>query len=321
MNKRSFASVWQTISRKYGIYMVAVCVIILGAILSPVFLTVGNFMSVARQISITGILAFAETLIIISGCTDLSLGAQVAFAGVIGVDVYLMSGESFVLAFLASIAVACLCGLFNGIMVTKVGLAPFIATLAMDMIARGGAYLYTGGNPIYQTEGLARVSQATVFGVPVPVLFLTGVMIISAILLRTTRYGRQLFAVGGNPEAARASGISIAKTRIIAYVIASAFTGIAAVLQMARINAGMPDTANGYHGDAIAAAVVGGTAFGGGIGTALGTLIGALIIGLLNNILNLMGVQSFVQQIVRGTVILVAVGWDIQSKRRQVKKA
>ena len=111
------------------------------------------------------------------------------------------------------------------------------------------------------------------------------------------------------------------KTRVIAYLIASAFTGIAAVLQMARINAGMPDTAQGYHGDAIAAAVVGGTAFGGGVGTAQGTLVGALIIGLINNILNLMGVQSFVQQIVRGVVILLAVGWDIQSKRRKVKRA
>ena len=321
MKKVDVRALGATVTRKYGIYLVAVCVVILGSVLSPHFFTVGNFLSVARHISITGILAFAETLIIISGCTDLSLGAQVAFAGVLGMDAYLATGHSFLIAILVAMAVACCCGLFNGIMVTKVGLAPFIATLAMDMIARGSAYLYTGGNPIYQTEGFSKISQATVLSIPVPVLFLLGVMLVCWILLRTTRYGRQLFAVGGNQEAARASGISIVKTRVIAYLIASAFTGIAAVLQMARINAGMPDTAQGYHGDAIAAAVVGGTAFGGGVGTAQGTLVGALIIGLINNILNLMGVQSFVQQIVRGVVILLAVGWDIQSKRRKVKRA
>ena len=308
-----------TLTRKYGIYLMLLALIIACSIISPFFLTSRNIISVARQISITGILAFGQTLLIISGCIDLSQGSVVALAGMISINVFLATG-SFVLAFLSSIATAVLCGLINGILVTKIRLPSFIATMAMDNIARGSVYLYTGGHPIYQIGDLGRASRGYIGFMPIPVIFLLAITVFCWILLSQTTLGRNFYATGGNAEAANASGINVARTKIIAFMLCGLFVGIAGVLHMARLNSGMPETGVGYHGDAIAATVIGGTSFTGGIGTAWGTLVGAFIIGIISNILNLAGVQSYVQQIVKGVIIIAAVGFDLLGKHRRIKK-
>ena len=306
-------------SNKYGIYFVFVLVFVMASILSPYFCTKRNLINILRQVSVYGVLAFGMTIVLINGMTDLSMGAVLAFSGIVGIDIYLKAG-SFVPAMLAAVAVAMLCGTCNAFMITTLNLPPFIATLAMDMIARGSVYLYTGGYPIYQIGGFSKLSTGYIGILPIPVIIMFAVMAITWFILAKTVLGRQFYAVGGNAEAARASGISIRATKYKAWLISSFFVGIAGCLQMARINAGLPETGAGYHGDAIAAAVVGGTAFGGGVGTALGTLIGALIIAILNNLLNLLGVQSYVQEVVRGLVIVAAVAWDIKGKNAKIKK-
>lgn len=313
--QRKFAS----ITRKYGIYIMFVLLIVLCSLISPVFLTYKNLMSVARQISVTGILAFCETLLIIAGVIDLSLGSVLAFSGMVAITVYLPTG-SFLLAFLAGIAVGIVCSTCSALLITKIRLPAFIATMSMDLIARGSVYIYTDGQPIYQIGDMGKIAQGFVGPIPVPVLFLFAVAAFCWVVLSKTRFGRSLYAVGGNAEAANASGISVSKTHITAFVLSGIFVGMAGVLQMARLNSGLPDTGMNYHGDAIAAAVIGGTSFTGGLGTAQGTLVGAFIIGLISNILNLMGVQSYVQQVVKGLIIVLAVGFDLMGKAKRVKK-
>ena len=307
------------ISRRYGIYLIFVGLIIVCSIISPIFFTYKNLMNVARQISITGILAFGETLLIISGMIDLSFGSVMALAGMVSIRVFLSTG-SFPAAFLTAVVIACGCTIINGFFTTRVKLPAFIATMSMDLIARGAVYIYTGGIPIYNIGDMGRVSSDYLGGIiPIPVVFLLVIFAFCWVILSKTKLGRSLYAVGGNADAANASGISVAKTRVIAYIIAGVFVGIAGTLQMARLNSGLPDTAIGYHGDAIASAVIGGTSFTGGIGTATGTLIGAFIMGIISNILNLMGVQSYVQQVVKGLIILAAVSVDLLSKSKRVR--
>ena len=310
---------FKKLSNKYGIYFVFVVVFLAATVLSPYFCTKKNLINVLRQVSVYGVLAFGMTIILINGMTDLSMGAVLAFGGLVGVDMYLKTG-SYVVAILVAVCIAMACGAVNAFMITSLNLPPFIATLAMDMMARGGVYLYTGGYPIYQIGAFSKLSTGYLGFLPIPVIIMFVIMLITWFILAKTSLGRQFYAVGGNAEAARASGISIKATKYKAWLISSCFVGIAGCLQMARINAGLPETGQGYHGDAIAAAVVGGTAFGGGVGTAFGTLIGALIIAILNNLLNLLGVQSYVQEVVRGLVIVMAVAWDIRGKSGKIKK-
>lgn len=306
------------LTRRYGIYFVLLLFIIFSSLINPYFMKYNNIISVARQISITGILALGQTLLIISGLIDLSMGSVMALSGMVSINVFLSTG-SYVLAFLVSIVIAAIAGVLNGVLITKIKIPAFIATMSMDFIARGSVYLYTDGKPIYQIGTLGKVSSGYFGFIPIPVIFLLTMAVITWFILSYTILGRSIYAVGGNAQAAQVSGINVDKTRITAYIISGIFVGIAGVLQMGRLNSGLPDTAIGYHGDAIASTVIGGTSFTGGIGTAPGTLAGTFIIGIISNILNLEGVQSYVQQIVKGGIILFAVGIDLVNKNRQIK--
>jgi len=304
---------------KYAIHIVLLVLFIVGTLASDSFLTVKNISNVLRQVSVQCVLAFGMTLLIIGGMIDLSMGAVAALSGFIACSVYVLTNQ-MLLALMAAIGVALICGLANGIIVTYCKLPPFIATIGMDLVVRGIVYIYSDGNPIYQIGDFNKLSTGYLFGViPVPVVVMLTIFFITLVLLRKTKIGRQIYAVGGNAEAARASGINVGKTKIKTYLISSCFVAIAGCLLMARLNSAMPDAANGYHADAVAAAVIGGTAFSGGIGTASGTLIGGLIVGVLGNILDLAGVQSYIQQVIRGSIIIAAVAWDIGSKNRKVK--
>lgn len=309
----------QVLFNQYGIYIMFVLLIILSSLLSPRFLTYKNIISVSKQISVTAVLAFAMTPLIISGMIDLSMGSVVALAGMISINAFLRTG-SYIFAFVVACAIAAVCGYINGTLITRLRLPGFIATMAMDTIARGSVYLYTGGSPIYQIGDYGTISTTYVGPIPLPVIIMLFVGAICFVILKYTKFGRSLYASGGNKDAAEASGINVGRTRRTAFILSGLFVGIAAVLQMARLNSGLPDTAQGYHADAIASAVIGGTSFTGGTGTAVGTLVGALIIGIITNILNLTGVQSYVQQIVKGIIIIVAVSFDLMGKARKIKR-
>ncbi|MFW5999068.1 MAG: ABC transporter permease [Halanaerobiaceae bacterium] len=308
-------------AEKYGIFIVLVVLFIIGSILNENFMTFRNIQNIGRQVSIITILALGETLVLISGMLDLSNGSVLALAGVVSVSVYILSG-SLLLAFLVAVIIGIICNVVNGVLVTKFGTPAFIATLAMLTMARGAALLYTKGQNIYGIGNYTVFGQGVFFGIPTPIWFMGLIVLITWYVLRHTRLGRSIYSIGGNEEAAIASGININKNKMLAFIINGVFVGIAGVVFMSRVNAGIPNGAQGYEFNALTAAVVGGTSLSGGIGTAWGTVTGSFIVGILNNIMNLMNVNSYLQQIIRGAIIALAVIYDIRTKklRKRFKK-
>ena len=310
---------WDHIKNRYSILLVLAALIIVSSLINPNFLTGTNLSNVSRQISVTTILAFGETILIICGLLDLSSGSVLALSGVFSVSVYKMTG-SLSLAFAVAIGVAVFANFINGLMVTRFNAPPFIATLAMQAMARGAALLYTNGQNIYQIEGYTVFGQGFIVFIPTPVVFLIVFFFLTWYLLKHTRFGRSLFAIGGNEEAAIASGINVKRNKMIAFLVNGVLVGIAGVLFMSRVNSGLPNGAINYEFHALTSSIIGGTSFSGGIGTAGGTVAGAFIVGFLNNIMNLTNVNSYLQQIVRGAIIALAVIYDIQSKNNREKK-
>lgn len=307
------------IMEKYSIFMVLLIMIIFCTMLNKNFLSTANVSNIMKQLAVSTILAYGEMLLIISGMLDLSSGAVLALAGVFSVSTYKSSG-SLMLALLVAIAIGVICNLINALMVTNFKTPPFIATLAMQMVARGIALLFTKGQNIAQLGDYVIFGQGSVGPIPISIIFMLIITVIIWYILRHSRFGRSLYAIGGNEEAAVASGINVNRNKYVVFIINGILVGIAGVLFMSRVNAGLPNGAVGYEMEGLTAAIVGGTSFSGGVGTTMGTLAGAFIIGCLNNIMNLIGVNSYVQQIVKGIIIAMAVIWDIHSKSKKTTK-
>lgn len=302
----------------FSIYFVLLALFLISMMANENFATVGNLSNISRQIAVGTILAFGQTILIINGMLDLSSGSVLALAGVLSVDAYLKTG-SLLISFIVGIGVAVFCNILNGLMVTKFKTPPFIATLAMMAMARGAALLYTNGQNIYQIGDYIVFGQGSFIGIPNPVWFLIITMAITWYLLNHTTFGRSVYAIGGNEEAANASGINVNKIKMRSYIINGIFVGLAGIIFMSRVNGGLPNGAGGYEFKALTAAVIGGTSFSGGVGTASGTLAGAFIVGFLDNIMVLVGVNSYLQQIVRGAIIALAVIYDIYFKTPRKK--
>jgi ribose transport system permease protein len=284
--------------------------------LTPHFLTISNLLNIAEQATIIAIIAVGMTFVIITGGIDLSVGSVLAFAGVVMASV-LHSGLPLPLALVVGLGAGLLCGLVNGLLITVGRLPPFIATLGMMSVARGAALMFTEGRPISGfSESFRSLATGEVLRVPAPVIIMIGVYVIAHFVLRRTKLGRYTYAIGGNEEAALLSGINVKLYKTMVYGLAGLLSGLAAILLTARLNSAQPIAGMSYELDAIAATVIGGTSLLGGEGTVVGTLIGALIMAVLRNGLNLLGVSSFIQQIVIGTVIIVAVLIDMALKRR-----
>ncbi len=313
--RKPLRAIWPEAASKYGIYLVLLAMLLANTLLSPVFFSARNFSNISRQISITTIIAFGQTMLIIAGMIDLAAGSVMALSGLLAVAIYKASGN-LLLAMAAGIVIGVACNAISGVIATKLRVPPFIATLAMQTSARGAALLYTGGQNIYEIGDFTVFGQSAVLGLPTPVIFMIGVAALTWYLLNHTRFGRYLYAIGGNEEAARASGIQIDRIKMQAFVAAGALVGLSGVLYMSRVNAGLPNAGVGFEFDAMTAAVIGGTSFSGGVGTAMGTLAGAFIMGFLGNIMNLMGIGSYLQQMIKGGIIVLAVAYDIMSKRR-----
>lgn len=304
---------------RYSILLVLVVLFLCCTLLNANFLTWGNLTNISRQISVTTILAFGQTLLIICGLLDLSSGSVIAFAGTLSVIVYKATG-SMPLAIAVSIAVAMFCNLLNGVMVTTFKTPAFIATLAMQTMARGAALYMTTGQNVYQIGDYTVLGQGSLGIIPTPIVIMVFFFGVAWYILNHSRFGRSLYAIGGNEDAANASGIAVKRVKVGAYLVNGLLVGVAAVLFMSRVNAGLPNGAQGYEFDALTTTVIGGTSFSGGIGTAGGTIIGAFIVGFLNNIMNLTSVNSYIQQIIRGLIIAMAVIYDIYAKTRRTRK-
>jgi inositol transport system permease protein len=258
---------WSSVSRNYSIYFVLLALIIFSSIINPNFFSGANISNVTRQISVTTILAFGETLLIICGLLDLSSGSVLALSGLLSVASYKATG-SMGLAFAVAIGVAMFCNLINAVMVTRFSAPSFIATLAMQEMARGSALLFTKGQNIYQIGDYTKVGQGSIGFIPIPLFFLLGLFLVTWYTLNNTRFGRSLYAVGGNQEAAKASGINVNMTKVSAFLLNGLFVGIAGVLFMSRVNAGLPNGAINYEFQGLTSSIIGGTSFSGGIGTA-----------------------------------------------------
>ena len=292
--------------------LVALCVLLW--ILTPHFLTVSNLLNVLEQTAINAIIAAGMTFVIISGGIDLSVGSLLALAGVV-LATLLTQGVSIPIAIAASLAIGFGFGAINGVAISWGRLPPFIATLGMMSIARGSALLFTDGRPVSGFEAEFRsLATSRIAGIPAPVVVTIAVYALAQFVLSETRFGRYAYAIGGNEEATRLSGINVRLHKTLVYGVSGLASAIAAVLLTARLNSAQPIAGIMYELDAIAAVVIGGTSLMGGEGGLGGTIIGALIMGVLRNGLNLMAVSSFVQQIIIGLVIVVAVLVDTTLK-------
>ncbi|HYF91596.1 MAG TPA: ribose ABC transporter permease [Symbiobacteriaceae bacterium] len=298
---------WQSRLRKMG---PGLAVLILGialSIMSDRFLTVNNILNVLRQVSINTIIACGMTMVILTGGIDLSVGPVLALSAAIMAGLA-ASGTSPVIAVLVGLTIGAGLGLANGIIVTRGKVAPFVATLATMTIARGLTLVYTQGRPITGLpESLRSMGTAYVGPIPLPIIFMAVIVGLTYLVLAHTPFGRFIYAVGSNEEAARFSGISVKWVTTLTYTLAGLGAAMAGVILTGRLNSAQPTAGTGFELDAIAAVVLGGTSLSGGKGSVLGTVIGALIIGILDNGLNLLNVSSFYQQVAKGAVILVAV--------------
>ncbi len=305
--KQRFEDVFQ----KYGLIVAFAILCVVLSLLSPHFLTGPNILIILRQISINAILAIGVTFVILTGGIDLSLGSIVAITGVLAATFAHPDAHPLIVPLLIGVSGGILIGIFNGMVVTRFKVAPFIATLGMMTIARGGALIISGGRPVSNlTDSFNFIGGGVLFGCPLPILILAVVFLVSHFVLRNTTLGRYIYAVGGNEEAARASGINVTKTKITAYSICAGLAGLAGIMLAARTTTGQPNAGIAYELDAIAAVVIGGTSLTGGIGGVAGTLLGALIIGVINNGLDLLEVSSYYQQVVKGLIIIGAVILD-----------
>ncbi len=299
--------------RKYSLFIILIVMMVACTLLSPTFLTATNLTNILKQVSIVTICAFAQGMIIISGEIDLSIGYLAGMAGTYACIVYLGTG-SLIVGFLFGIFLGALVGAINGLFVAHFKLPSFIVTLAMQTVCFGSICLYTGGQNVYKIGKFNVLGQGTLGPVPITVVFMLIMLIITHILLKYSKFGRYLYAIGGNKEAANAAGIQVEKIKWVIFIVSGIFASIAGMVMMGRLNAGIPSQGTGYETDAITATVIGGTSFSGGAGTAFGTFLGSVIIGILNNIMTLMGVDSYIQMIVKGAIIILAVLSDTLTK-------
>lgn len=283
------------------------------------FLVTQNLLSVLRNICVNCLIAFGITCVLIGGGIDLSVGSVVAASGVIAVRLANI-GAPVVLCVFVALLFGATIGLFNGYVISHTTLPPFIVTLSTQIIVRGVSYILTGGQPTQCTnEAFNELGTGYLFGLPIPVIIVVIAMIVLYFILNRTGFGRHVYAVGGNREAARYGGVNVKWVQMRVFMISGIMAALAGVVLAARLYSGQPNVGEGFERDAIAASVLGGTSFNGGIGTLGGTVIGALIIGVLNNGMNLLKIDTYWQYVVKGCVILGAVYIDYLKKARSKK--
>ena len=309
-----------TVSRFHSLIALILMIAAFG-LFADGFFTWGNCRTVMMQISVNLCLSVGMTLVILTGGIDLSVGSVLAFSGAImagllksglaieGLNLYV--GVTVLGAVCGGILVGASLGLFNGMMITRFKVPPFVATLAMLTIARGATKLYTGGEAITGLgDSFAQIGSGRLMGLPNQALIAALIVAVAAILLKRTRFGRHVYAVGGNEQAAKLSGLNVNRIKLKVYGMAGALSAVGALMVTSKLNSATPVAGEGYELDSIAAVVIGGTSLSGGRGSVFGTVLGALIIGVLNSGLVIMGVDPFWQKVIKGFVILLAVVID-----------
>jgi ribose/xylose/arabinose/galactoside ABC-type transport system permease subunit len=307
-----------------------IVVVVIFSSLSPAFLTVGNLLDISRVVSIIGIMAMGMTLVMLIGGIDLSVGSTLALAGAVAASLVpgSYSGSAIAdlekmpvaLAVVAGLLAGGLIGFINGFIVAKSRIEPFIVTLGSMVFVRGLTYLYTAGYPVLfkpMQPAFAWVGQGYVFGVPTPVIFFVAITLLCFWITTRTSLGRFMYAIGGNEEASRLSGLPVFRVKTIAYSLVGVFAALSGIILASRVAAASPLAGAGYELDVIASVVIGGTSLQGGRGSIIGTLIGVFILGVIANGLNILGVPTYSQYVVKGLVLIAAVGVDGYLRKRE----
>lgn len=317
LNKIALANKVTNLLARYGIVLAFFLLCGVLSLLSEYFLTTQNLSNILLQVSINGVMAIGMTFVILTGGIDLSVGSVLAFSGMVAASfVHGDTPSSLWVAIPMGMLVGAACGGVNGLLSARFNIPAFVVTLGMLSAARGLTQIYSNGMPISElSDSFLWIGQGRIFSIPIPVLILFSMLALSWVILRYTRFGRYVYAVGGNEKSARTSGISSIKVKIAVYAIAGLCSALAGLMVTARTTSALTQAGMGYELDAIAAVVIGGTSLSGGVGTIGGTLIGILIIGVINNGLDLLGVPSGYQQVIKGIVIALAVLLDRSSKR------
>ena len=302
--------VWRT----YSLILIVLGLFVVLSIITRTFLTTSNLLNVLRQISINGILAIGMTFVVLTGGIDLSVGSVVAFCGIVASGLIRDAHMPVFPVVVIALAIGIVMGLVNGYFIAYWHAAPFVVTLALMTIARGMTYVYSNGKPISPlTSEFLNIGRGSILGLPIPAFILLLVFILGFVILKYFSIGRYIYAVGGNENSAIVSGINVRTVKLFAYAVSGCLCGLTAIILTSRVSAGMPQAAQSYELDAIAATVIGGTSLQGGRGRLWGTILGALLLGVVSNGLDLLNVSSFYQQIVKGLIILGAI--LIDSKR------
>ncbi|PLR86724.1 ribose ABC transporter permease [Bacillus canaveralius] len=325
-NRRSSLSSikWSGSNREHLIIFSVLLVLCIGlSMASPAFLTQSNLLDITRVVSINGIMALGMTFVILTGGIDLSVGSTFALAGVITAGLVTGSYSDSTLvglvtlpvpfALFVGILVGVAIGFVNGLIITRFKVGAFVVTLGMMIFARGLTYLYSGGYPVNfkpMSASFGWIGQGSVLGLPTPTVLFIVIIALCWWIIRYTAFGRSVYAIGGNEEAARLSGINVKRIQIFAYSFLGALAAFSGIIMTSRVASGSPVAGTGYELDVIAAVVIGGTSLVGGKGSIFGTILGVFIIGVIENGLNLMGVSTYYQYIIKGLVLITAVGID-----------
>lgn len=301
--------------REFVMLIILLIMIAVLSLLSPAFIKLNNFINIFKQTAINGILAVGMGCVILTGGFDLSVGSIVGLSGVVAA--LLAQGNlPIIVPILCAIGIGGVAGLLNGTLVSYLGIPAFVVTLGTQNFIRGLAYLISGGKPVFGVDrAYERIAGTNIFGqVPLLVVYYLLIVLLIAFILQKTIYGRHIYTVGGNAEAARVSGINVKGIKLSVYMLAGLLAGVAGMLLTSRTVSGSPITGSGYELDAIAAVVIGGFSLNGGVGKWYGMLIGALVLSVLSNGLDIMGVASYYQYLIKGVIMVAAVYFDIRGR-------
>lgn len=305
--------------RKYGILFILILLIIYFSLGSEYFLTGPNIINVLRQSAVNGIAAVGLTYIMLTGGIDLSIGAVIGLSSVVASSMMAKMNVNPLVSVFAALIIGMLIGLLNGVLINYVKIPALIATLGVMTSIRGLCYILTGGLPVYGfPKSFSFIGKGYISIIPVPVIIMTIVLIVGWFVLKKTTYGRYLYAIGGSREASRLSGINVDKTIVITYILGGFLSALAGVVELSRLSSGQPSAGDGFEMTVITSVVLGGISVSGGEGKFHGVIIGIFIMSVLANGLVMLNVYEFYQQLIRGVVLILAVGFDQISKRQKI---
>ncbi len=308
--------------KKYAMFTVLAVIFCVFSITAPVFLQVSNLLDLTRQVSMLGIAAVGMTFVVLLGGIDLSIGSQISMINVVTAYLMVSMGMNPWLACILGLIMATVTGFVNGWIVANVGIPPIIVTLASQIILAGLAYKISGGLPIFGFPAkFAIIGQGYLGIIPIPIIIMIIIFALGSFTLNKTYFGRYFYAVGGNEEASRLSGIKIKNVKYLAYTLSGFFAGIAGIVMLSRTNSAQPIAGQGFEFDALTAAILGGVSVTGGSGKISNVVAGTLILGVLTNGFVLLNIDSYTQMIIKGIVLLLAVGYDCMQKNRKIKTA